>query len=381
MRLSPLMALQGVFFVNALALGLWLPRIPDVKAALDLEIWMVAVCLMGAPIGTSVGFLFAPAAVRKLGLKMACIVAGAGTCIVLIMPALMTNGPMLMFSLFIVGLNIALIEVAMNSKANVVQRDLGRRIMSRCHGFWSFGMMSGGLVAGYFAQAGWSVAGQQFLTETLAAILAIIFALALPQDSTRDDVEGTSMSLPKGPIVILCLLPIGALMVEGAMLEWSVLYLREEVLIEAFSASFVFAVFAMAMGFARLAGDWATDRLGVMRVLFISGLLMFAGMVIFSLSGSYPTLVLAAAFAGVGSANVYPLVMSIAPDVEGGDPEQTVATVALAAFTAFLIGPPLIGFVGDAFSLSVALLILAPIGFTPALFVLSGWLGRIVKEA
>lgn len=380
MRLTPLLALQGVFFMNAVGLALWLPRIPDVKEILGLDVMTVAICLMGAPVGTMIGFLFAARISRALGLKRACIIAGSAMCIALILPVAALSPISLFGSLVIVGFTIAIIEVAMNSKANVVQRDLGRRIMSRCHGMWSFGVMLAGLLAGTFAQAGISPLVQQLTLEPIAAILAIVFAMALPEDSPRDEVEEGGFKLPSGTLLILCLVPIAALLIEGAMLDWSVLFLRSEVGISAFNASVIFSIFAMAMGFGRLGGDWMTDRLGVSRMILISGFAMAIGMGVFAFSEGLWVAGIAAIFAGFGSANVYPLALSIAPDVPGGSPEGNVASVALSAFTAFLIGPPLIGFIADTFSLAVSFIVLSPLGFIPALFVLTGWVNRISGE-
>lgn len=380
MTLSPLVALQGVFFMNAVGLALWLPRIPDVKEILDLDVMTIALCLMGAPIGTFAGFLFAAKVAQNLGLKRTCIWAGGGMCLALILPVLAPSPALLFGSLIVVGVSIALIEVAMNSKANAVQRDLGRRIMSRCHGMWSFGVMLAGFLAGSFAQAGYTPLTQQLVLEPIAALIAVLFALALPDDTARDEVEEASFSIPRGPLLILCGVPIAALLIEGAMLDWSVLYLRSEIGVSAFQASVIFSIFAMAMGFGRLGGDWVTDQLGIVRVIFLSGCAMMLGMVLFAFSDGVVLSACAAVLAGLGAANVYPIIMSIAPDVAEGTPEGNVAAIALAAFTAFLIGPPIIGFVADLSSLSVSFLVLAPLGFIPALFVMSGWMAKNIGE-
>lgn len=366
--------------MNAIGIALWLPRIPDVKTALGLDVWTVAVCLLGAPIGTMIGFMFAAKVARQIGLRTACIWVGAAMCLVLILPAAAPSAVMLFAGLVVVGVSIALIEVAMNSKANAMQRDMKRRIMSRCHGMWSFGVMAAGLIAGSFAQAGISPMTQQVIMEPIAALFAILFATALPEDSPRDDVEEGGMALPTGPLLILCLVPIAALLTEGAMLDWSVLYLRDEVNLTAFNASAMFSIFALAMGFGRLGGDWATDTFGLFRIMTASGIAMALGMLLFSTSSSTGLLALGAMLAGIGAANVYPLALSLAPDVPGGTAERNVASIALSAFTAFLIGPPLIGLVGETFSLGAALLVLAPVGLVPTLFVLSGLLGGITEN-
>ena len=376
MRLSPLLALQGIFFANALSLALWLPRIPDVKDKLNLDIWTMALCLMAFPTGTITGFLFAARLGQIIGLKRTCILFNASTALLLILPGFAPNILWLVIAFYITGLSIAQIEVALNNKANEVQRSLKRRIMSRCHGMWSFGAMGGGLIAGTFAQSGYSVAQQQIIAEPLVAIMAVLFGLALPPDAARDAAAQpkAKLALPGFALAMLCLIPIGALLVEGSMFDWSVLFLRDEVGLDPFVASAIFSTFAMSMGIARLTGDWLADALGVARTMILSGLAMGAGMALFALSSGAAMAAFAALLAGFGAANVYPLAMSIAPDVPGQSSEQNVAFIALTAFSAFLIGPPLVGFLGDAFSLSVGLLALVPIGLVPTLMTLSGLL-------
>ena len=86
MRLSSLIALQGIFFANALSIAVWLPRIPDVKAKLDMDVWTMAKCLMAFPVGTMLGFLFAARLGQVLGLKRTCIIFNATTTLLLILP-------------------------------------------------------------------------------------------------------------------------------------------------------------------------------------------------------------------------------------------------------------------------------------------------------
>jgi len=374
MRLSPLLALQGIFFANALSLALWLPRIPDVKDKLGLDIWTMALCLMAFPIGTMAGFLFAARLGQIIGLRRTCIIFNAVTALLLILPGFAPNIATLTAAFLITGLSIAQIEVAINNKANEVQRTLKRRIMSRCHGMWSFGAMAGGLIAGTYAQNGVSVAAQQITAEPLAALLAVLFGLALPPDAQRspEHITKARLVMPSFPLAMLCLIPIGALLVEGSMFDWSVLFLRDEVGLDPFAASAVFSTFAMAMGIARLSGDWLAEKLGVARTMIISGLCMGLGMAAFALTPNLEIAALAALLTGFGAANVYPLAMSLAPDVPGQSSEQNVAFIALTAFTAFLIGPPLVGFLGDTYSLSIGLLALVPIGLVPAIMTWAG---------
>lgn len=361
-----LLALQMVFALNALGLAVWFPRIPDVKAALGLDVFALAMALFGLPAGTMLGFLVASRASFALGLKRTCMIAGAGFLVAFILPALARDVWSLGLALFACGITVALIEVAMNAKASQMEQETGRRLMTRCHAFWSFGTVGGALIAGAFGQAGIGFLRQQLLLEPVFAVLTVLFARHLIADPPRaTGPETPGYALPSGALLALCLVPIGALLVEGAMMEWSALLMRDHIGASPFWTAATFAVFALTMGVTRFFGDRLAEGFGPRRVVIASSVAMGLGIAGFGLSpGLWASLPLAA-LVGLGCANVYPLAMSLAGQAPGRRPEQNVATLALIAFTAFLIGPPAIGTMASFLGLPVALALLAPLGAIP----------------
>ena len=149
-----LFALQMVFALNALGLSVWFPRIPDVKEALGLDVLTLAFCLFGMPAGTMLGFLTVGRIIKAIGLRATCLWGGSVFLVSFIGPGLAPNALWLGLSLFFCGLTIATIEVSMNAKASQTERVMRRRIMTRCHAFWSFGTVLGALIGGAFAQNG-----------------------------------------------------------------------------------------------------------------------------------------------------------------------------------------------------------------------------------
>lgn len=360
-----LRALQIVFALNGLGLALWFPRIPDVKAALDLDVLTLAFCLFGLPAGTMMGFLSVGRITRAIGVRAACVWGGAVFLLSFILPALAWNAVTLGLALFVCGLTIATIEVAMNAKASQVERDSGRRVMTRCHAFWSFGTVAGALTGGAAAQAGIGFLAQQAMLQPLLAAATIHFGRRLLPDDPRETGAEPGFALPDRALLLLCLIPIGALLIEGAMMEWSALLLREHVAANPFQTALVFALFALSMAFMRLAGDRLAEMFGPVPIILVSGLLMGGGILGFGLSTSVWFSAALAIMVGVGCANIYPLTMSMVAAVPGQRTERNVAALALIAFTAFLIGPPAIGIMASAFGLPVALALLAPLGLVP----------------
>ena len=365
-----LFALQIVFALNGLGLAVWFPRIPDVKAALGLDVLALAFSLFGLPAGTMLGFLVVGRVSRRLGLRRTCLWGGSIFLLSFIGPALASNALALGLTLFLCGLSIATIEVAMNAKASQTERVLKRRIMTRCHAFWSFGTVTGALIGGAFAQGEVSFLAQQLLLQPVFAALNVVAALRLMPDEPAQDAQDAPAGrfvLPSRALLILCLVPIGALLTEGAMMEWSALLLREHVGASPFATAATFAVFALSMALTRLAGDRLAEIFGPQRVITRSALLMGVAMLGFGLSPGLWLSVPMAALAGLGCGNIYPLTMSVVGQLPGARTERNVATLALIAFTAFLVGPPAIGIMARLLGLPVALAALAPLGLVPLL--------------
>jgi MFS family permease len=363
-----LLPLQLVFALNALGLSVWFPRIPDVKEALGLDVLTLAFCLFGMPVGTMLGFVTVPRVIRAIGTRRTVVWGGSIFLLAFIGPALAWSAPALGFALFLCGLTIASIEVSMNAKASQTERVIGRRIMTRCHAFWSFGTVIGALIAGVFAQRGIPFLTQQLVLQPLFAAATIWFGLRLIPDDpepAEEEEPGRGFALPSTALVLMCLVPIGALLIEGAMMEWSALLMREWKGASPFVTAFAFSVFAVAMAFSRLTGDALAERFGTRAVILCSGASMAVGIVGFALAPGLWMSLPAAALTGAGAGNIYPLTMSIVGQLPGQRPEKNVATLALVAFTAFLVGPPLIGGLAHLIGLPWALAVLAPLGVAP----------------
>ncbi|MBP7002418.1 MFS transporter [Amaricoccus sp.] len=360
--LTRLIALQFVFAMNALGLSVWFPRIPDVKAALGLDILTLSLCLFAMPVGTMVGFLTVNRVVHRAGLKATATWGGAAFLVSFIGPALARDAATLGLALFVCGLSIASIEVAMNAKASQMEAALQRRVMTRCHAFWSFGTVIGALIGGAFAQADASFLQQQLLLQPLFAAATILAGWLLIPDAPRAPAPSRGFAVPSAALLLLCLAPLGALLIEGAMMEWSALLLREHVGASPFVTAATFSVFALAMACGRLAGDRLAEAFGAGPVILASTLAMAAAILGFALSREVWLSMPFAALVGLGCANVYPLTMSMVAPLPGQPPEKNVATLALTAFTAFLIGPPFIGLMASVVGLPAALALLAPVG-------------------
>lgn len=360
----PKTLMQMVYFLNALGLGIWFPRIPDVKAALGLDLWTLSLCLVCIPLSSMIGFLTLPGFVQRFGLRRSSIWGNAAMILLLIWPAIATGPVMLALGFLVLGQSIAVVETAINAKVNDIEQANGIRIMSQCHAFWSFGAMAGALLGGAISEQGISVLSQQAVLCPAFAALAIFAGLRLPFDQ-GEPAPSAPISLPSRGLFLLCLLPIGALMVEGSYLDWSVLFQRSELMAGPFLASIPLAAFNIAMGVMRLFSDRLAMRYDDVSVIRVSALVMSIGVLGFSQAPSVAIAVPFAILSGLGCAALYPLTMSLAANQSGRSATQNVAAVAFFGFGAFLIGPPLIGFIASYASLSFAFACLTPLAAYP----------------
>jgi hypothetical protein len=249
----------------------------------------------------------------------------------------------------------ALLDVAINDEASAIERQAGRPLMSGFHGLFSLGGMAG--AASWSLLAGAGVAPSTHLagtTLTLAAVALAARHFMLRQVRGRGD-GPSPLSLPRGPLALLGLLAGMGLVAEGAMYDWSVLYLRQDVGSPARIASLGYACFSAAMAAGRFGGDWVRARMAPVTLLRLGGLLGAAGMAL-ALAVPHPAAVLAGfALVGLGFANIVPVLFSVAGQLPGIAPAHGIAAVSSVGYAGMMVGPPLIGFVAEARSLTAGL--------------------------
>ncbi|MEM1266833.1 MAG: hypothetical protein AAGI50_12545 [Pseudomonadota bacterium] len=371
-------ALYSAFALNGIGIAVWFPRIPDVKAALDLDLLTLSLCFLMLPTGTLIGFAYAAPLIARVGGRRVVAWCGGAFILAFILPAVAWSAATLAISLFVTGLAIAPIEVGMNAKASAFEASRGRRVMTQCHAMWSFGAMAGALVAGAFADNGVSFLVQQLVLAPPLAAAAIVAGLNLASDRPGVQLATPRFALPSRGLLALAALPIGALLLEGAMMEWSALYLQGEVGLTAGRAAAAFAAFSLAMGVARLLGDSLATAIGPVRVIRASSYLACGGLVAFATAFGPITATAGALLLGLGVANIYPLALSMAAtEAPSGQVERSIAALTFAAFSAFLIGPPLIGALASIVGLGGALLLLVPLAVYPPTLLKEGVQARL----
>ncbi|MEM9676783.1 MAG: MFS transporter [Pseudomonadota bacterium] len=353
------------FFLEGFVIGNWIPRIPDVKALYGLSASGLGFALFALALGTLIAFLIAPRLLAIMGLARSCFIGLAAWTLCFFTLPFLPSVAVLMVIMLLGGVALGILEVAMNSAADREERRSGRRIMSRAHGFWSVGSLVGALAGGGTAALGLGL-GQHFSIMMPFVILFGFVALWAVKDRIAQHAEpqptdkGAVFAVPDRTIVLLCLFPVGVMMIEGAYIDWSALFIRDVLDGTTTQAGLIYATFSLSMAAMRLSGDWILERYDATWVARISCVFAMIGITLFALAPALEAAFAAAFFSGIGVAIIYPMAMSAAAR-RPGKPEDHVAAVSLFAFTAFMIAPPTLGFVIDTIGMRFALLCLVPL--------------------
>jgi fucose permease len=349
------LAVSTFFFVNGAVLASWVPHIPAVKQRHGLTDGALGILLLCMAIGAIVALPVSGWLVARHGSRRMTSLAGLALCMALPLPVLAPGIVSAGVALVFLGASNAVLDVSMNAQAVDVERRYGRAIMSSFHALFSAGGLVGAMLAGGAMAAG---AGDATHVLAAAAWSSIALALALPgllPAAGSAERPGPVLARPTGPLARLGVLAFCGLLVEGAMADWSAVYLHDGLGSSAATAAFGFAAFSLAMAAGRATGDALVGRLGPERVLGTSAGVAAAGLAA-ALVLAHPAAGIAGCgLVGLGISNVIPILFSAAARAPGIHPGGAIAAVATAGYAGFLVGPPVIGFVADVIGIGPAL--------------------------
>lgn len=352
---------MAVFFLQPVAFGAWLPRIPDIQQRLGLGPADLALALLGLPVGTLITLIFAGRLVARIGSRNTIIYGFIVFLAVVGLPTLSQDFTFLFITLAVTGAALSVLELGLNVAADEVEKAGGRLIMNTCHGFWSLGIMTGSLLGAAFAGTGispqWSVIG----TAAVVLPIALIAAINIPDlHNGKVPEEAARWSLPNAKLLGICFFVVGITMTEGAMADWSAVYLRDAFALGPGVSGLGYALFAGMVTLGRLTGDRLKMRFGPKVLARFCGLLALAGVAL--VAGAPSTILAFVGFGlvGFGVSVGFPLAVTAAAQLTDRPTAGSVAILSFVALTGFLIGPPLIGYVAETFDLRYGLAALIP---------------------
>jgi len=353
------LAVSMLFFLNGAVLASWVPHIPAVKARHGAGDAQLGVVLLAMALGAMIALPLAGWLVGRFGSRPVTRASAVAFCATLPLPVLSPSLPLVALGLAVLGACNGLLDVAMNTQAAAVERRYGRALMSSFHALFSVGGVVGAALAAAALAAGVGDVAHVLIAAvvTLAAAGAALPSL-VPSDPDHER-PGPVFVRPSGVLLGLGALAFLGLLAEGAMADWSAVYLHDTLAAAPAVAATGFAAFSLAMAAGRFAGDRLVDRFGAGRVVRVSSTVAALGLAAALLLRSPAAGIVGFGLVGLGSANIIPVLFGAAARVPGVEPGRGLAAVATTGYLGFLTGPPLIGVVADAVGLGPGLAVIS----------------------
>ena len=369
-------AVTAIFFINGVVFSSWVPRIPAIREKLDLGEAELGLALLGAAVGAMISLAFVGGPISRFGSRPVTIVGVMGLSAMMPLPALAPSGVWLGLALVVVGVFVGGLDAAMNAHGVAVERRYGRPILSSFHAAFSFGGLAGALLGGLAARAGLEPTPHLIVVAVMGVVASAVASRGLfpasvdavmrPRDSTKP-AERSALRHPSRALLLLGLLGFCCLVGEGAMADWSAVYLEDSLDTGPGLAAVGYAAFSLTMAIGRLFGDRLTAAWGPVAITQRGGTLVAVGLGLALVLDQPLAAILGFAAVGAGLSAVVPVVFSAAGRTPGFAPGPAIAAVSVLGYGGFLVGPPMIGFAAALSSLPIALGLVAVMGALVAL--------------
>ena len=363
-------AVTVTFIINGFSAGSFVARIPDFKRILDVSNGTLGLSLLFVSAGVFLALKPAGKYSAKFGSQPVIFFSTIALALSYLLLGALFSLTWFWITLFIFGFVLAAQDVSMNAHAVVVEQRAGRRLMSVFHAMFSVGTLFGGILGGVFSQLEITPLSQALLLA-LAYIVAALLVRPLLLPASADTHHFGDEKRAKHPFifVILGLFGLFAALSEGAAGDWGGVLARETFGATPFISTLPYIVFCTAMIIGRLSGDYLAHRFGASKVIAAGGVIAGTGLSAGLLIGGIPAIMVAWFLLGIGLSVVIPLMFSAAGTIALTKysgviaPSEAVAKVSGVSYFGFVIGPPLIGFIADAFELRWTLMLLAGLSY------------------
>ncbi len=342
-------AVSTIFLVNGFTLASWISRIPSIKDELGLSSGEVGTALMAMAAGAIVSFSIAGRLIDARSSAFTLLLSGFMMVAALPFVGLAPQMLLLMGALFVFGASNGAMDVSMNAQGVEVERFINKNIMSSLHGFFSVGAFCGAAFGAGMAHFDLDPL-PHFLIVTAVGAVALTRVrvwLIADQPDEREHEESPVFAFPPRSLWALGALALFASMSEGAMADWSGIYLQDHLGTGKGFAALGFTVFSIFMLIGRFSGDWMVEQFGAPRIVRIGGLVGATGLGIATLIDQPNAMLAGFGAMGIGLATIYPLVFSAAGNHPTLPRGRAVAAVATVGYTGFLAGPPILGWIAE----------------------------------
>jgi MFS family permease len=360
--MSPKAIIMTAFFLQPIAFGSWLPQISGVQERLSLGPAELAIALLGLPTGILLMLPFAGQLVGRIGSRNTLIYGFPVFLALVPLPVAAPDIVSLFLLLVLLGVGLSTIELGLNVEADVIEKRGTVSIMNRCHGFWSLGIMIGSLIGAAFLALHTSPFMAIGLLSLVLMPVSVFVCRALPVHAAppMESRPRSSWRLPSPGILGISLFVVGITMTEGAVADWSAVYLKDVFETTGMATGMGYVVFAMMVSAGRFLGDAAKERFGAVALARLCLLFALFGMLFVVMAPATALVYLGLALVGLGVSVGFPLAVTASADLGDRPAAENVAILSFIALLGFLVGPPMIGFVAEGLGLRSGLATLLP---------------------
>lgn len=351
-------AVGAMFFMAGICFSSWASRIATIQEKHHLSDADLGKVLFAIPVGLMLSLPVAGWAIAKIGSRRVLAIALALYSVALIALGFAPNVFTLTACLVVFGLGSNAVNVSVNTQAVATEALYPKPILASFHGLWSLAGFVGAGVGSFMI--GREVDPKLHFTIMSGLVIISIFICWRYLHNDRQPIQsGKVFAMPDKSLIILGLIAFCSMMVEGAMFDWTTIYFKK--VIQAGKdwegAGFTAGMCFMAAG--RFVADGFSHRFGLKRTLQVSGALSMIGLLIAILFPQLVPGIIGFMFVGAGISSVVPMIYSAAGRSTTMQPGAAIAAVSTISFVGFLVGPPVIGLLADAFSLRISFLLLA----------------------
>ena len=351
-----------LFVLQPIAIGAWLALIPEVQTSLGLSNFQLAMALLGMPAALVPTLQFAGAVVGRFGPRRVFMVGFPAQGLAVMLPLSATSQLGLFVALAVLGAVIAFLVVCLNVYAGRLEKQTGRLIMSRCHGFGALGLMIGSFLVSVIAPplSAYIALG---LLAGLSALTGLAGAHALPRlpgEKTGKAPARRRMSQLPAALFYIAFFMLFVSATEGAMADWSAVYLAERLGPGVAGAGIAVTIHSGFLAGGRFVGDALKSRLGGKGLARLTVSFAILGIIVLAAPLPIWAAYIGFALVGFGVSAAFPLGVSAVASLDDEYETANIATMSIVAISGFLIGPPVIGFLADTISLRAGLAALVP---------------------
>lgn len=354
-----------VFASLNILFGTWAIYIPQVKEGLAIDNSQLGFAIFFLSLGVFTVFPFASGWINSIGVGKATFYGVLLSCAAAMLPLLAPSYYTLMGALFLFGASNGFTDIAMNTLVTEVEKKDQVKFMSASHGFFSLGGVLAGIGSFLIGPIGNPVLHMGLAVALVLAVNLVFYKKYVGVTAELLASEGFSLKLFK-PLLLLGLISFLAMGSEGAIVDWSGLYLKEISIAPEALWGAGFLGFQVTMTLGRFLGDGVSEQLGSVKMIMVGTVFALVG---YGLVLSENTYLAIAGFAlsGLGFSVMIPEVFRIGGNVKGVDSSKGIAFIAGTGYAGFLCAPPILGFLAETSSLKTSFVVL----FFCAVFILA----------